>query len=311
MSAYDFDLFTIGAGSGGVRAARMAAGYGARVAIAEERHLGGTCVNVGCIPKKLLVYASHFRRRLRGRARRSAGASSARASTGPRLIANKDREIERLNGVYAALLDGAGVTRIEGRARLAGRPHTVAVGGRRSPRAHILVAAGGLAAHARVPRRRARHHVRTRRSISKSLPARVVIVGGGYIAVEFAGIFHGLGVRGDADLPRPPVPARLRRRRAPHPGRRDAQAGHRPALRRAHRMASTRARPPTSSRHARRSAPFDCRPGAVRDRPRAQHRRGPRPRGGGWRSSKPTAAPSASTSYSRTSVRRASTRSAT
>ena len=116
MASYDFDLFTIGAGSGGVRASRMSASHGARVAVAEERELGGTCVNVGCIPKKLLVYASAF-----GGDFEDAGAYGwrlgARSHDWPTLVANKDQEIARLNGVYAGLLDAAGVTRIEGRAR--------------------------------------------------------------------------------------------------------------------------------------------------------------------------------------------------
>ena len=127
MPAYDYDLFTIGAGSGGVRASRVSANLGARVAVAEERYLGGTCVNVGCIPKKLLVYASEF-----GDAFEDA--SGFGWSVGPRsfdwatLIANKDREIARLNEVYATLLDGAGVDRIEGHARVVDA-HTVAADG--------------------------------------------------------------------------------------------------------------------------------------------------------------------------------------
>jgi len=111
MARYDYDLFVIGAGSGGVRASRISAGFGARVAVAEERYLGGTCVNVGCIPKKLLVYASHFRDDFEDAA--GFGWSLGERSVDwPTLIANKDREIERLNGVYANLLDGAGVDRI-------------------------------------------------------------------------------------------------------------------------------------------------------------------------------------------------------
>src|SRR5258708_25898574 len=114
-TSYDFDLFTIGAGSGGVRACRVAAGYGARVAVAEERQLGGTCVNVGCIPKKLLVYAAHFREAFED----AAGFGwtvGTRSLQWSQLIAHKNREIARLNEVYRTLLDQAGVQRIQGRA---------------------------------------------------------------------------------------------------------------------------------------------------------------------------------------------------
>ncbi len=127
MTQYDFDLFVIGAGSGGVRAARMAGGYGARVAVAEVSRLGGTCVNLGCVPKKLMVYASAF----------SAAAEDAEGFgwtvaqptfDWATLIANKDREISRLNGIYRELLEGAGVRILKGRARLRDR-HTVEVDG--------------------------------------------------------------------------------------------------------------------------------------------------------------------------------------
>jgi glutathione reductase (NADPH) len=192
MAQFDYDLFTIGAGSGGVRASRMSAAYGARVAVAEERYLGGTCVNVGCIPKKLLVYASAFREDFED-------AAGFGWSVGPRehvfqtLIANKDREIARLNGVYARLLDQAGVTRIEGRARILD-PHTVAVAGRRVSARHILVAVGGWPVMPRIPG--IEHAISSNEAFHlKELPERVIVVGGGYIAVEFAGIFHGLGAR--------------------------------------------------------------------------------------------------------------------
>ncbi len=188
---YDYDLFTIGAGSGGVRASRVAAGYGARVAIAEERQLGGTCVNVGCIPKKLLVYASHFAEDFED------AAAGYGWSVGPNrfdwatLIAKKDAEIQRLNGIYGRLLDQAGVARIEGRARLLD-PHTVAVGDRRMTARHVLVATGSWPMVPEIP---GREHVITSNEAFylKELPRRVLIVGGGYIAVEFAGILHGLG----------------------------------------------------------------------------------------------------------------------
>jgi glutathione reductase (NADPH) len=140
VARHDFDLFVIGAGSGGVRASRMSAGYGARVAVAEERYLGGTCVNVGCIPKKLLVYASHFAEDFEDAA--GFGWTVGRRSFDwAKLIANKDREIARLNAVYAKLLDDAGVKRIEGRARLVDA-HTVEIGGEQYTAANVLIATG-------------------------------------------------------------------------------------------------------------------------------------------------------------------------
>jgi glutathione reductase (NADPH) len=192
MAQFEFDLFTIGAGSGGVRASRMSAGYGARVAVAEERQLGGTCVNAGCIPKKLLVYASAFREDFEDAAGFGWSVGS-REHAFQTLIANKDREIARLNGVYARLLDQAGVTRIEGRARILD-PHTVAVGSRRITARHILVAVGAWPVLPDIPG--IEHAITSNEAFHlKELPARVIVVGGGYIAVEFAGIFHGLGAR--------------------------------------------------------------------------------------------------------------------
>ena len=190
MTQYDFDLFVIGAGSGGVRASRIAAGYGARVAVAESSHLGGTCVNLGCVPKKLMVYASAF-------------ASDFEDSPGfgwtvpsptfdwATLIANKDREIERLNEIYRGLLDGAGVQIIEGRARLRDR-HTVEVAGRSFTAEHILVATGGRPF---VPQIQGSELGITSNEVFHldQQPKKVVITGGGYIAVEFACIFNGLG----------------------------------------------------------------------------------------------------------------------
>ena len=131
MARYDYDLFTIGGGSGGVRAARVSAGFGARVALAEERYLGGTCVNVGCIPKKLLVYASHFSEDFEDAASYgwSVGKSNFDWSA---LIANKDAEITRLNGVYDRLLSDAGVDQVSGHATLVDA-HTVASASAASP----------------------------------------------------------------------------------------------------------------------------------------------------------------------------------
>lgn len=191
MPRYDYDLFVIGAGSGGVRAARLSAGFGARVAIAEERHLGGTCVNVGCVPKKLLVYAACC----------SAEFEEAEGygwSVGDtwfdwqRLIRNKNKEIERLNGVYRRLLTNAGVTLFDDRATLVDK-HTVSVGGRYNTAERILVASGGRPTIPDIPGNE--HLISSNEAFFlDNLPKRALIVGGGYIAVEFAGIFNGLGV---------------------------------------------------------------------------------------------------------------------
>jgi glutathione reductase (NADPH) len=190
MPSYDYDLFTLGAGSGGVRASRISAGYGARVAVAEERYLGGTCVNVGCIPKKLLVYASAFREEFED----AAGFGwtvGDRSADWPALIARKNREIERLNGVYARMLDAAGVERLEGRARLVDE-HTVRVGDRTITAEHILIAVGGWPHLPDIPG--IEHAISSNEAFFlPALPQRTIVVGGGYIAVEFAGIFHGLG----------------------------------------------------------------------------------------------------------------------
>ncbi len=192
MSSYDYDLFVIGAGSGGVRAARFSAGFGARVAVAEERDLGGTCVNVGCIPKKLLVYASHFREELHD-ARAGYGWTVDEPSFDWKtLIANKDREIARLNGIYGQLLEGAGCELIQGRARIVDA-HTVAVGDRHYTTESILVAVGGWPT---LPRRieGVEHAISSNEMFHlDEMPRRIVIVGGGYIAVEFACVLHNLG----------------------------------------------------------------------------------------------------------------------
>lgn len=197
MSGYDYDLFVIGAGSGGTRAARVAAGYGARVAVAEERFLGGTCVNVGCIPKKLFVYASHFAEDFEDAAgfgwRRTAAAPSPQFDW-PALVAAKDREIERLNGVYRGLIEGAGARLYDARATLAG-PHEIAVEGeaRTVTAGHVLVATGGEPALPSLPG--IEHAIRSDDVFYlERLPERLIVVGGGYIAVEFACVFAGLGV---------------------------------------------------------------------------------------------------------------------
>lgn len=190
--SYEFDLFVIGAGSGGVRAARFAAGFGAKVAVAESRYLGGTCVNVGCVPKKLLVYGAHFAEDFEQASGFgwTLGESSFDWAT---LIANKDREINRLNGIYRNLLVNSGVTLIEGHARITG-PNEVEINGKRHSAKHILIATGGWP---QIPEIAGREHAISSNEafFLKALPKRVLVVGGGYIAVEFAGIFHGLGAQ--------------------------------------------------------------------------------------------------------------------
>ena len=192
MSNYDYDLFVIGAGSGGVRASRLAASLGARVAVAEERFLGGTCVNVGCIPKKLLVYASAFREDLAEAEEGYGWSLDGVDFDWSRLIENKNREIARLNGIYQGLLDSAGVESIEGRATVVG-PHAVAIAARTLSARHILVATGSRAY--RPPEIEGIEHAITSDEAFylEALPERVIVVGGGYIAVEFAGIFSGMG----------------------------------------------------------------------------------------------------------------------
>ena len=187
--AYEFDLFVIGAGSGGVRAARFAAGFGAKVAVAESRYLGGTCVNVGCVPKKLLVYGAHFSEDFEQASGFGWSLGEAKFDW-PTLIANKDREIHRLNGIYRNLLVNSGVTLLEGHARLTG-PNEVEVNGQRHTARNILIATGGWPQIPEIPGHE--HAISSNEAFFlKELPKRVLVVGGGYIAVEFAGIFHGL-----------------------------------------------------------------------------------------------------------------------
>lgn len=188
--AYDFDLFVIGAGSGGVRAARFAAGYGARVAVAESRYLGGTCVNVGCVPKKLMVYGAHYAEDI-GQAQGYGWTIDGATFDWKTLIANKDKEIQRLNGIYKNLLIDSGVTLLEAHARLVDE-HTVEVAGKRYSAGHILVATGGWPFIPEFPG--SEHAITSNEAFYlDSLPRRVLVVGGGYIAVEFASIFHGCG----------------------------------------------------------------------------------------------------------------------
>jgi glutathione reductase (NADPH) len=190
VEKYDYDLFVIGAGSGGVRAARMAAGFGAKVAVAEDRYMGGTCVNVGCVPKKLYVYASEFSRSFSD-ARNFGWDSSKPAFNWATLRDNKRREISRLNGIYSRLLEGVKAEVIDGRARIVDA-HTVAVGERAFSVGKILIATGGWP---HIPRFPGSELAVSSNEIFdlEHFPQRLVIVGGGYIAVEFAGIFNGLG----------------------------------------------------------------------------------------------------------------------
>lgn len=193
MSNYDVDLFVIGAGSGGVRAARMSAGFGAKVMVAEDRYLGGTCVNVGCVPKKLFVYASQFSENFDD----AIGfgwkpTKQQREFDWPTLRDNKTKEIERLNGVYRWILEDAGCEIIEGRARVTG-PHSVEVNGKTVTADKIMLAVGGWPT---VPEFEGSELAITSNETFylEKLPKKVIVVGGGYIAVEFAGIYQGLGV---------------------------------------------------------------------------------------------------------------------
>ena len=191
MAEFDYDLFVIGAGSGGVRCARMSAGLGARVAIAEERYLGGTCVNVGCIPKKLFVYASHFAEDFRDAAGYGWSVPEP-AFDWNTLLNNKNSEIKRLNNIYNNLLESNGVVICRARAEITG-PNSVRVNGQTISAQRILVATGGWPHIPDIPGKQ--HIISSNEAFFlDSLPSSAVIVGGGYIAVEFAGIFHGLGV---------------------------------------------------------------------------------------------------------------------
>lgn len=189
---FDYDFLVIGGGSGGVRASRLAASLGARVAVVEAAQLGGTCVNVGCIPKKLLSHAAHFSQQAE-EAKGYGWQLDKPQFDWATLIANKDREITRLNGVYDRMLAGAGVTVIHGHATLSG-PHEVQVNGQSIRARHILIAVGGTPKLPEIPG--IEHAISSNEAFHLAqLPKRVVVVGGGYIAVEFASIFNGLGAQ--------------------------------------------------------------------------------------------------------------------
>lgn len=189
-TAYDFDLFTIGAGSGGVAGSRRAASYGARVAICESRRVGGTCVLRGCVPKKLLVYGAHVAEELED-ARGFGWTIGDHRVDWAKLIDTKNRELDRLHGIYIRMLRDAGAQLIEGFAKIID-PHTVEVNGDRYTAKNILVATGSRPVRPTIPG--------SELGISSDealdlpyIPKRVLVVGGGYIAVEFAGIWRAVG----------------------------------------------------------------------------------------------------------------------
>ena len=192
MSEPPFDLFVIGAGSGGVRAARMAAERGARVAVAEDAAFGGTCVNLGCIPKKLYSFAAHYAESF-DEAHGYGWAAERPAFDWPKLKANRATEVSRLNAIYGQLMRGAGAAVIEGRARITGT-HEVEVNGVRHAAERILVATGGWPVPPEVPGGDLAISSNEIFDLAQ-FPRRLVVVGGGYIACEFASIFNGLGAK--------------------------------------------------------------------------------------------------------------------
>ena len=192
MTSYDYDLFVIGAGSGGVRAARMSSSYGAKVAIAEEYRFGGTCVIRGCVPKKLFVYASRYSGEFEDAAGFGWQIDGAKFDW-QKLIANKDKEIDRLEGLYKTTLNNADAEMFSDRAEVVD-PHTIRLvnADKTVTAGTILVATGGRPFKPDIPG--AEHAITSNEAFHlKALPKRIVIVGAGYIAVEFASIFNGLG----------------------------------------------------------------------------------------------------------------------
>lgn len=199
-TAYDFDLFTIGAGSGGVAGSRRAASYGAKVAICESRRVGGTCVLRGCVPKKLLVYGSHFAEELED-ARGFGWTMGDHHVDWAKLIETKNRELDRLNGIYIRMLRDSGAHLMEGHARIVDA-HTVEVNGTRHTAKYILIATGSRPIRPEIPG--AELGISSDEALDlPQIPRRALVVGGGYIAVEFAGIWRAVGsevtlaVRGD------------------------------------------------------------------------------------------------------------------
>ncbi len=191
MAEFDYDFFVIGAGSGGVRAARTAAALGARTGIAEERYFGGTCVNVGCVPKKLYTYAAHFQHDFADSRGYGWTLKQKPDFDWATLLQNKDREISRLNGIYKKMLDAAGVTIHAARATVIDR-HQLEIDGRRISAEHILIATGGWPWMPDIPG--IEHAISSNEFFElDALPPVSVVVGGGYISVELAGILAGLG----------------------------------------------------------------------------------------------------------------------
>ena len=190
MADYEYDLITLGAGSGGVRASRLAGGYGAKVAVCEEDRVGGTCVLRGCIPKKLLIFGAHYADHMEDAVNYGWTIGGAHHDW-QTLIRNKNSELDRLNGIYLNILKNNNVDLKQGRAVVID-DHTVEVGGERLTTENILIAVGGWPNLPRIPG--IEHAITSNEALELPiLPKKVVIVGGGYIAVEFAGIFSGFG----------------------------------------------------------------------------------------------------------------------
>ena len=188
---YDFDFFVIGGGSGGVRAARKAAQYGAKVGLAESHRVGGTCVIRGCVPKKLFVYAAHYAEDFRDSAGYGWSIPASPTFDWPTLVANKDKEIDRLNGLYIKTLQNHNVEIFQSHARLKDA-HTIELEDGQVTAENILIATGGWPTMPDIPG--IAHAITSNEAFYlKEFPRRIAVVGGGYIAVEFAGIFHNLG----------------------------------------------------------------------------------------------------------------------
>ena len=191
MSRYEYDLFVIGGGSGGIRAARLSSSFGARVAIAEEKYLGGTCVNVGCVPKKLFFYASYFSEEF-NHAQSYGWYHNNNRFVWNDLIKNKNKEIERLNGIYQKILNDSNVKVFEEHAKIVD-PHTIKINNKSITAKYIMIATGGWPY---IPNIEGKELAITSNEafFLKTLPNKIIIVGGGYIAVEFASIFKGLNI---------------------------------------------------------------------------------------------------------------------
>lgn len=195
MSEFDYDLFVIGGGSGGIRAARMAVMQGVRVALAEEKQLGGTCVNLGCVPKKLFVYGAHYREEFSHAAGYGWNIPAEPTFDWPTLRDRKTADIERINGVFDDMLENVGIDLMRGRASLID-PHSVKVNGKTYSAERILLTTGGRPYVPEIPGSE-NVMVSDQAFFLETLPKDILIIGGGYIAVEFAGIFNGFGVKTD------------------------------------------------------------------------------------------------------------------